>query len=108
MGGKDWLLYVAIAGLAWGTYVPLIFYGGGELGGKPGARIMAILCVGLAYFVIAVIVPLLLFLTGQQEWPDMTTTGLVFSGLAGVAGAVGALAVVFATKSAVAAARDAG
>ena len=25
-----WLLYVGLAGLAWGTYVPIIFYGGNE------------------------------------------------------------------------------
>src|SRR5262245_60134864 len=61
----SWILYTLLAGLAWGTYVPLIFYGGSELGGKPGARIMAILCVGVAYFVIAVLFPLYLFLSGQ-------------------------------------------
>jgi len=104
---NEWLLYVALAGLSWGTYVPLIFYGGNELGGKSGARLMAILCVGIAYFVIAVVFPLLLFLSKQEEWPDLKTTGLVFSSLAGVAGAVGAICVVFASKSAVAAARAA-
>jgi len=31
-----WLVYVAMAGLAWGTYVPIIFYGGNELSAKPG------------------------------------------------------------------------
>jgi hypothetical protein len=104
---QDWLLYVLLAGLSWGTYVPLIFYGGNELGGKPGSRFMAILCVGIAYFVIAVLFPLYLFLSKQHEWPDMTTTGLVFSGLAGVAGAVGAICVIFASKAAVDAAKDA-
>src|SRR5262245_32675099 len=59
---NDWLLYVGLAGLAWGTYVPLIFYGGNELGKPPGSRLMAILCVGVAYFVIAVLLPLGMFL----------------------------------------------
>ena len=105
-----WIFYVVLAGLAWGTYVPLIFYGGSELVGKNPAsgRFMAILCVGVAYFVIAVLFPLYVFLSKQAEWPAMTTTGLVFSGLAGVAGAVGALCVIFASKSAVQAAKDAG
>jgi hypothetical protein len=94
------LVYVALAGLSWGTYVPLIFYGGNELGGKAGSRFMAILCVGIAYFVIAVLFPLYMFLSKQAEWPKMTTTGLVFSALAGVAGAIGALCVIFASKSA--------
>jgi hypothetical protein len=103
-----WLMYVALAGLSWGTYVPLIFYGGNELGGKPGSRFMAILCVGAAYFVIGVLFPLAMFLTRQADWPDVTSTGLVFSGLAGVAGAVGAICVIFATKSAIASARGEG
>ena len=102
-----WLLYVALAGLSWGTYVPLIFFGGSALGGKPGARMLAILCVGIAYFVIAVLFPLYLFASGRQELPPMRTVGLVFSGLAGVAGAVGALCVVFASKAAVEAANAA-
>jgi hypothetical protein len=99
---QEWLLYALLAGLAWGTYVPIIFYGGSELGGKPAARIVAILCVGVAYFVIGVILPAALFLTGQQKWSDVNfnANGLIFSGLAGVAGAVGAICVVFATKSA--------
>jgi hypothetical protein len=103
-----WWGYVILAGLSWGTYVPIIFYGGSELGGKPNARLMAILCVGLAYFVIGVLFPLFLFLSGQQEWPSLKTTGLVFASLAGVAGAVGAICVVFASSAAVAQARAEG
>jgi hypothetical protein len=102
-----WVQWVLLAGLSWGTYVPLIFYGGSELGGKPASRILAILCVGIAYFLIAVLFPLYLFLSGKEEWPDWSTTGLVFSGLAGVAGAIGALCVVFASKAAVDAAKAA-
>jgi len=101
MDKYEWLFYVGLAGLAWGTYVPIIFYGGNELGGRPNARLMAILCVGAAYFVIGVLLPLLAFISGWQPWPAVNTTGVVFSGLAGVAGAVGAICVVFATKAAV-------
>src|SRR5437588_2757996 len=86
-----WLAYVALAGLAWGTYVPIIFYGGNELGGKANARLMAILCVGVAYFIIGVMFPLGMFLSGQYPWPEMKTNGLVFSSLAEVSGALGAI-----------------
>jgi hypothetical protein len=102
-----WLVYVAGAGLAWGTYVPIIFYGGNELGGKANARLMAILCVGAAYFVIGVLLPLAMFVTGREQWPEVNSTGLVFSSLAGVAGAVGAICVIFASQHAVVAARAA-
>jgi hypothetical protein len=104
MESRMWLVYVALAGLSWGTYVPIIFYGGNELGGRANARLMAILCVGLAYFVIGVLFPLVMFLTGVESWPDLRPGGLVFSSLAGVAGAVGAICVIFATQSARAAA----
>jgi hypothetical protein len=101
-----WLLWVALAGLSWGVYVPIIFYGGSELGGRANARLMAILCVGIAYFLIGVVFPLVMFLTGQFEWPTpLKATGLIFSGLAGVAGAVGAICVIFASQSAVVAAQ---
>lgn len=92
-----WLAFVVMAGLAWGTYVPLIFYGGNEFGGKPNARLMAILCVGAAYFLIGVLVPLVLFTMGWYPWPEFKSTGLVFSGLAGAMGAIGAIGVIFAT-----------
>lgn len=103
-----WLLYVALAGLSWGTYVPIIFYGGKELGGLPNARLMAILCVGGAYFVIGVLLPLVLFLSGVYDWPKLTASGLTFSSLAGAAGAVGAICVIFATQAAVASAKGEG
>jgi len=111
MGKYEWLLYVALAGLAWGTYVPIIFYGGNELSAKPGAsgRFMAILCVGGAYFVIGVILPIVMFTTGWLgvKWSDVNlgSTGVTFASLAGVAGAVGAICVIFATSAAMAAGR---
>lgn len=107
---QEWQFYVLLAGLSWGTYVPIIFFGGSELGGKPASRIMAILCVGLAYFIIGVLLPLILFATGMQKWSDvnLTANGLIFSALAGAAGAIGAICVVFATKSAIGAAQAEG
>jgi len=102
-----WILYVILAGLAWGTYVPIIFYGGTELGGKANARLLAILCVGIAYFVIGVMFPLVLFFTGQYEWPGFKPAGLIFSSLAGVAGALGAICVIFASQAAAGAATKA-
>ena len=53
------------------------------------------LCVGLAYFVIAVIVPLgaLATWTEQGSW---TFTGVVWSLAAGAAGAIGALGIILA------------
>jgi hypothetical protein len=99
-----WWGYVILAGLAWGTYVPIIFYGGQELASKQsalGGRLASILCVGAAYFVLGVVIPLLLMGLRDDVKPEWKTNGLVFSGLAGVAGAVGAICVIFASKAAV-------
>jgi hypothetical protein len=99
-----WWGYVLLAGLAWGTYVPLIFYGGTELTTRPGTiggRLASILCVGVAYFVLAVVIPVALMLTREDARPEWRWTGLVFSALAGAAGAIGAICVIFASKAAV-------
>jgi hypothetical protein len=101
-----WWGYVILAGFAWGCYVPIIFYGGTELTTKPGTiggRLASILCVGVAYCVLGVVIPLLLMsLRGEEAQPDWKKTyGLVFSGMAGVAGALGAICVIFASKAAV-------
>jgi len=99
-----WWGYVLLAGLSWGTYVPLIFYGGTELTTKPGTvggRLASILCVGVAYFVMAVVVPLVLMSLREDAKPEWKMNGLIFSSLAGVVGALGAICVIFASKAAV-------
>jgi hypothetical protein len=111
MNNIPWWGYVIGAGLAWGTYVPLVFYGGTELTTRPGTiggRLASILCVGVAYFVLAVVVPVVLMGLRDDAKPEWKMNGLVFSGLAGIAGAVGAICVIFASKAAVDAAKAAG
>jgi drug/metabolite transporter (DMT)-like permease len=89
-----WIAFVIGAGLCWGTYVPLIQQGQKELKGAYGA----FLCVGLAYFLIAVLLPLGMMFTGQEK-PTWTGNGILYAVLAGSAGALGALCVIFAIKS---------
>jgi uncharacterized membrane protein len=104
MSNIPWWGYVILAGLAWGTYVPIIFYGGTELTTRPGTiggRLASILCVGVAYFVLGVVIPVLIMSTRDDAKPEWKTNGLIFSGLAGIAGAVGAICVIFASKAAV-------
>ena len=99
-----WWGYVLLAGLSWGTYVPLIFYGGTELTTRPGTiggRLASILCVGVAYFVMAVVIPLVIMSTRDDAKPEWKSNGLIFSGFAGVMGALGAICVIFASKAAV-------
>lgn len=100
---KLWLAFVIGAGLCWGTYVPLIAFGGRSLGdGTPGIgnRFAAILCVGAAYVVLGVIFPLGWFLLNGTGNAQASASGVTFSSLAGAAGALGAICVVFATANA--------
>jgi hypothetical protein len=102
-GSNVWLLYVLMAGLCWGTYVPLIAFGGKNLSAGPNfpfaGRYAAFLCVGVAYFVIAVVFPLARSFSVGEPIPAKPV-GIVFASLAGVAGALGALGVIFATANA--------
>jgi hypothetical protein len=102
MGKYEWILYAVVAGLAWGTYVPLVGYGGKQLGGAPTARLLAILCIGVAYLLIGVLFPLfyLFVMTPAEQRPSVNTMGAIFAGCGGAAGAIGAICVVFATKAA--------
>src|SRR5260370_10830368 len=92
MESRIWMIFVGLAGLCWGTYVPLIAQGGKEL----KSSYASFLCVGLAYFLIAILFPLGIFWS-RGGLPEFKATGTILGTLAGVAGAVGALCVVFAT-----------
>jgi hypothetical protein len=87
-----WVVYAAAAGLCWGTYVPFVQQGIRGLQSPYGS----FLCVGVAYFLIAVLFPLGLFFSNVEKQPSWNATGIVFATLAGTAGALGALCVIFA------------
>jgi drug/metabolite transporter (DMT)-like permease len=89
---KIWLVFVVLAGLCWGVYVPLIAQGGKELKNSYAG----FLCVGIAYFLIAILFPLGVFWM-RGSFPKFSSAGATFATLAGVAGALGALCVIFAT-----------
>ena len=111
-----WLMFVAGAVLTWGAYVVTIDHGrnamaGTAHGGKPGvpvpvAAMRAFLFIGLAYFVMGVIVPwiyLALNKVDRTQWtddPGFFARGVTLSTVAGVLGAAGALCIVFAVGGA--------
>jgi len=90
-----WLAFVLGAVLSWGAYVPFIHEGQVQLGRGP---LRAFLCVGGAYFLTAVVVPLLL-LAGGFEPIQFTSRGVLYATIAGVLGAAGALCVILALRS---------
>ncbi len=84
--------------LAWGIYGPVLHWGQEgmtDAGASELARWRPFVCVGLAYFVIGVIVPALL-LKWKGEQGGWTAKGVSLSLAAGALGAVGALGIILA------------
>lgn len=99
---KLWLVFVVGAILAWGCYVPMLHEGQKVLGGKPspGAGAMrAFLCVGVAYFIVAVLIPGFLLMTTNIEETSFNGRGTTFATIAGGLGAIGALCIIFSLGS---------
>lgn len=101
MARYQWLLFVVMAAASWGAYIPSIHHG--QLGfgkGNPNAPVRAFLFVGLAYFIMAVLIPGWWLLTHAERGDSgFTLSGVTISTLAGLLGALGALGVIFALKS---------
>ncbi len=91
MGLVGMLAAIAMAAACWGMYGPTLHHGRELM----HSALRPFVCVGVSYFVIAVLAPLaVLFRTGEKgAW---TTTGVAWSLFSGAAGAVGALGVILA------------
>jgi hypothetical protein len=85
-------LSIALVILCWGAYGPVLHRGQMKMS---GSRLRPLLCVGLAYFAIAVVVPSIL-ITGLETEASFTFTGTMWSLLAGLAGVLGALGIIMA------------
>lgn len=87
------LAAIALTAFCWGVYGPVLHIGSGQL----GSALRAFMCVGLAYFGIAIVVPLAI-LGKSGEKGSWTKAGVLWSLLAGAAGALGALGVILAVR----------
>ena len=86
------LLSIALAMVSWGSYGPVLHRG---QAGMEGSRLRPLVCIGMSYFLIAVLVPLALLVplgdTGQWH-----ASGILWSLGAGSLGALGALGTILA------------
>jgi hypothetical protein len=87
------VLSIVTAALCWGSYGPVLHVGQSKM---QGSRLRPFTCVGLAYFIIAVLVPLVLISARSADPGSWNVTGMIWSILAGAAGAIGALGVILA------------
>ena len=91
-----WVIFAFGAVISWGIYGAMLHQGQMKL----GSPLRALLCVGVAYFLIGVLVPL----GGLASQDQLSSTGFNLSGtmtatIAGAPGAIGAACIIWAFKS---------
>ena len=89
-----WVIFVAGAVLSWGAYGVFLQQGQVQLGNP----LKALLCVGVAYFLISVLIPIG-GLSAQGGLSGFNTGGLMRATLGGALGAAGAVCIIWAFKS---------
>ena len=89
-----WLIFVAGAVLYWGAYGALLHQGQTQLGNP----LKALLCVGVAYFLIGVLIPVVA-LGAQGGLSNFNTTGLITATVAGALGAIGAGCIIWSFRT---------
>ncbi len=89
-----WVIFVMGAVLAWGSYGALLHQGQTQLGNP----LKALLCVGIAYFLIGVLVPAAALGT-QGQLAGFDRTGSITATVAGGLGAIGAVCIIWAFRT---------
>src|SRR4026207_233555 len=89
-----WVIFVAGAVLSWGAYGALLYLGQTQLGNP----LKALLCVGVAYFLIGVLLPVGV-LGSQGQLSGFGTAGLINATIAGALGAAGAACILWGLKT---------
>ena len=98
MRSFGFLVFVFLTFVCWGVYGPTLHLGQEGMGAEgQKSSLRPFVCVGIAYFLIAVIYPLIVLFT-KGEKGSWTTFGFVWSFVAGAVGAIGALGIIMAFK----------
>lgn len=90
----SWIIFVAGAIMSWGLYGASLHRGQLALGNPS----KALLCVGVAYFLVGVVVPVIA-LSAQGELRNFNASGTITATLAGVLGALGAVCIIYAFRA---------
>ncbi len=89
-----WLIFAFAAALSWGAYGAFLHRGQVAL----GSPMKALLCVGVAYFLIGVLVPMVV-LASQGQLSGFNLAGSSTATAAGALGAIGAVCIIYAFRS---------
>jgi hypothetical protein len=90
-----WLIFALLTVGSWGLYGVLLHSGQTSMADPVNGRYKAFLFVGIAYFLTAVVAPLVVLLLNGASW-SYPLRGMAWSLLAGIAGAAGAFCVLLA------------
>lgn len=90
-----WIAFALGAVLAWGMYGPALHKGQVLL----GSPLRALLCVGFAYFLLGVLVPVASLATSPGGIGSFPLAGSLWATIGGALGAIGAICIIWAFKS---------
>jgi hypothetical protein len=91
----NWLTFVAGAVMSWGVYGAMLHQGQVKLGNP----MRALLCVGVAYFLVGVLVPVIVLAVQGQGLGGFNAAGTTAATVAGILGALGAVCIIFAFRT---------
>jgi len=96
MRNMTWILFLLITVVSWGLYGIFLHKGSVGMADKELGRYKAFLLVGIAYFVVAVVAPWIMIVMkgGSGKFWQYPGTGVKWSFIAGVLGAIGAFGVL--------------
>jgi hypothetical protein len=91
-----WIVFAVGAALAWGLYGPMVQQGQAQL----GSPFRSLLCVGLAYMAIGVVLPIVVLASqgelGSRGW---NMNGFAAATAGGALGAIGAVFLIYAFRA---------
>lgn len=93
--GMTWLAFALLTVVSWGVYGLFLHTGQLGMSDPQNGRMKAFLFVGIAYFLVAVLAPLLLLVLSGANW-HYPVKGMAWSLIAGIVGAIGAFGVLLA------------
>ena len=95
-GFMVWVLFAIGAALSWGVYGAMLHQGQVKL----NSPLKSLLCVGVAYFLIGVIVPVAMMASaGELNAQGWNAPGATTATVAGALGAIGAVCIILAFKN---------
>ena len=89
-----WVVFVAGAVLSWGLYGALLYQGQVSLGNP----LKALLCVGVAYFIIGILVPVA-GISAKGVLSGFNSRWIMLATIAGALGAAGAVCIIWAFRT---------